>query len=124
MSDRTALFQDILKGLANSSSLSGKSVLLTDSNGNLGKSNKKIMTVTTGVTDLGTITGAGFYQPVSNAAGGPPGIMVNSSDQIMYLGTTYGVMIYFSLNDAAIYKRANLNGHWGSWCKVTLTKIE
>ena len=124
MSDRTALFQDILKGLANSSSLSGKSVLLTDSNGNLGKSNKKIMTVTTGVTDLDSITRAGFYQPVSNAAGGPPDTTVNSSDQIMYLGTTYGVMIYFSLNEAAIYKRANLNGHWTSWYNVTLTKIE
>lgn len=123
MSDRTTLLQDILKGLANSPSLSG-SVLLTDSNGNLRKSNRKIMTATTGVTDLCSITEAGFFQPVSNAAGGPPGYTVNSSDQALYLGTeTYGIMIFFSLNSATIFKRSRLM-EWGPWFKINLTKVE
>lgn len=125
MSEKTIELQDFLKSLPNTGDLTGLSVLCFNSSGEPTGSKASILQYHVNAPDIDAITTTGFYRPVLGVAGTiPPGISPNTSDLIIYSGTSaYGLMLYLPFNYPRLLRRVRLSGAWRDWMKLEFAAV-
>ncbi|MDE6278302.1 MAG: pyocin knob domain-containing protein [Muribaculaceae bacterium] len=119
---------DILKAVQTASSLSGLSMLLLSSSGELLKKGVASFVTMNGTTlDANNATTFGFWTVGNRMLNGPSKLTPNTSDRILYLGGSdvYGVQMYVPLHlQHGIFFRSVMSRTWGGWRKLTLSEPE